>query len=101
MCQLNVTQNCRRKALQPILALNPYNNNWTIKARVSSKTPLRNNSRTGQPYNLFSITLVDEQVRTRKLSHETVRLSCHWLDLVSLSLDDLRSTNLCVIASGW
>jgi replication factor A1 len=47
-------------AVIPINMLNPYNNRWTIKARVTNKGPLRtwNNSKgTGK---LFSIDLLDE-----------------------------------------
>lgn len=58
---------CRRKGAQPIQALNPYNNNWTVKARVVSKTPIRTLKRdSNDPLQLFSIILVDEQVRLPK-----------------------------------
>ena len=51
-----------RKAVQPIQALNPYNNNWTIRACVRSKGPKRSFSRNGSDVSVFSLELIDEQV---------------------------------------
>ncbi|KAK9812826.1 hypothetical protein WJX72_004357 [[Myrmecia] bisecta] len=51
-----------RKGLQPIQALNPYNSNWTIKARLVSKAPKRTfNRNTGGVGSVFSVELVDDQ----------------------------------------
>ncbi len=54
-----------RKAAQPIQALNPYNNGWTIKARVASKGQMRSceGKGGGGAYSVFSVELVDEQAR--------------------------------------
>ena len=50
------------RACQPISALNPYCNAWTIKAKVASKAPLRHFQKNGQEQAVFSIEVVDEQV---------------------------------------
>lgn len=55
-----------RRASQPIQALNPYNNGWTIKARVASKGQMRtfaSKGGAGGTTSLFSVELVDEQAR--------------------------------------
>eukprot|EP00887_Chlorella_sp_A99_P001665 scaffold8.g1665.t1 len=54
------------RPVQPIGSLNPYNNNWSIKAKaraatVVSKTPLRSFNKGGVPSSVFSMELVDEQ----------------------------------------
>ncbi|KAL4439681.1 hypothetical protein ABPG75_002682 [Micractinium tetrahymenae] len=46
-----------KRPLQPISALNPYNNNWSIKAKVVSKQPKRAFSKGF----LLNVELVDEQ----------------------------------------
>ena len=54
--------NKRRKSVQPIQALNPYNNSWTIKARISNKQPMRSFQKSGASKSVFTVELVDEQV---------------------------------------
>jgi ssDNA-binding replication factor A large subunit len=54
-----------RRAAQPIHALNPYNNGWTIKARVANKGQMRTFEKNGASTSLFSVELVDEQARPR------------------------------------
>ncbi|KAI7845557.1 hypothetical protein COHA_000848 [Chlorella ohadii] len=46
-----------KRPLQPISALNPYNNNWAVKAKVVNKGPKRSFSRGS----VFSAEIVDEQ----------------------------------------
>ena len=48
--------------MQAIQALNPYNSNWTIKARVASKGQLRSFTRAGSACSVFSAELIDSQV---------------------------------------
>ncbi|KFM74172.1 Replication protein A DNA-binding subunit, partial [Stegodyphus mimosarum] len=58
--QANLQMNGSSQPVHPISSLTPYQNKWTIKARVTSKTPIRtwNNSR-GEG-KLFSVNLLDE-----------------------------------------
>jgi hypothetical protein len=51
-----------RKACQPICALNPYNNDWTIRAKVTSKMPLRRFEKNGQTHSVGTLEVVDDQV---------------------------------------
>lgn len=44
----------------PIEGLSPYSNNWTIKARVTQKSEIRNWSNQRGEGKLFSVTLMDE-----------------------------------------
>ena len=62
-----------RKACQPICALNPYNNDWTIRAKVASKTPLRRFEKNGQTNSVGTLEVVDDQVSPlRCLSAQSV-----------------------------
>ena len=62
--QVTTSGNTQTKNIFPILSLNPYQNKWTIKARVTRKSPMRTwepksqNDKGGQ---LFSVDLVDSQ----------------------------------------
>lgn len=49
----------------PIGALNPYSNNWTIKARVTQKSEIRTWSNQRSEGKLFSFALVDESGEMR------------------------------------
>lgn len=51
------------RRIVPIRALNPYNETWTIKAKVMGKSEIRMfNMRTGGEGRVASMDLVDEEV---------------------------------------
>ncbi len=52
----------RRRSAQPVSTLTPYNDTWTIKARVAKKEPLRSYEKDGTSKSVFSMELVDDQV---------------------------------------
>ena len=68
-----------RKACQPICALNPYSNDWTIRAKVASKGPLRHYDKNGQTHSVGSLDVVDDQVSSWRLCDLTylVTLTCN------------------------
>lgn len=45
----------------PIVALNPYNNSWTIKARITKKSDIRSWQNANGSGTLFSVDLLDDQ----------------------------------------
>lgn len=48
------------QAVHPISSLTPYQNKWTIKARVTNKTPVRTWSNSRGEGKLFSVNFLDE-----------------------------------------
>ena len=48
-------------ATMPIVAINPYNNNWTIKARITNKSAIRSWNNAKGSGTLFSVDLLDDQ----------------------------------------
>lgn len=47
-------------AIHPISSLNPYQNKWCIKARVTAKQPPRTYTNARGEGKLFSVTFTDE-----------------------------------------
>ncbi|RCV15552.1 hypothetical protein SETIT_3G065300v2 [Setaria italica] len=54
-----VTKNEATRAAVPVAQLNPYQERWTIKARVASKTDLRHFNNPRGPGKVFSFDLLD------------------------------------------
>lgn len=52
-------------SVHPISSLTPYQNKWTIKARVTSKTPVRTWSNSRGEGKLFSVNFLDESGEIR------------------------------------
>ena len=52
----------RRRSAQPVSTLTPYNDTWTIKARVAKKEALRTWEKDGSSKSVFSMELIDDQV---------------------------------------
>ncbi|EIE20008.1 hypothetical protein COCSUDRAFT_19010 [Coccomyxa subellipsoidea C-169] len=57
-----------RVACQPIHALNPYSNDWTIRAKLVSKAPLRHFDKAGQQQAVFGVEVVDDQGTTIEIT---------------------------------
>ncbi|EIN07090.1 replication factor-a protein [Punctularia strigosozonata HHB-11173 SS5] len=55
----------RQSAILPIEGLSPYQNNWTIKARVTQKSDIRTWSNQRGEGKLFNVTLMDESGEIR------------------------------------
>uniref|UniRef100_A0A1B6CV81 Replication protein A subunit n=1 Tax=Clastoptera arizonana TaxID=38151 RepID=A0A1B6CV81_9HEMI len=61
----DVTSSPLGSRTHPIMGLSPYQNKWLIKARVTSKSPIRTWSNAKGEGKLFSIDLVDESGEIR------------------------------------
>ena len=57
-----LTPSSARRAVQPIVALNPYNMNWTIKARLIKADRFEFNNKQGAPSCRAKLEVVDEEV---------------------------------------
>ncbi|CAM6098031.1 unnamed protein product [Calypogeia fissa] len=49
------------RRVYPLVSLNPYEGNWTIKVRVTTKGPLRQFTNARGPGNVFNVELTDEE----------------------------------------
>ncbi|KAK6454686.1 DNA replication factor A [Scheffersomyces xylosifermentans] len=63
--------------ITPIETLSPYQNNWTIKARVSYKGDLRHWSNAKGEGNLFSVNLLDESDEIKASAFNETAESAH------------------------
>lgn len=63
--QAPVSRNQNGPAIFPISSLNPYHNRWTICARVTSKSNIREWSNSRGEGRLFSVDLIDESGEIR------------------------------------
>ncbi|KAJ2610048.1 Replication factor A protein 1 [Coemansia sp. RSA 1365] len=63
-------------ALHPIKDLNPYHNRWTIRARVTQKSPVRSWNKPNSQGRLFSVNLLDEtgEIRATGFTQQVDRL---------------------------
>lgn len=60
------------KSVYPIEGLSPYQNNWTIKARVTQKTDIRTWSNQRGEGKLFNVTLMDQSGEIRATAFNAV-----------------------------
>ncbi|KAL4067797.1 hypothetical protein V8B97DRAFT_1940400 [Scleroderma yunnanense] len=66
------TSNRTGRSIYPIEGLSPYQNNWTIKARVTQKSDVRTWSNQRGEGKLFNVTLMDESGEIRATGFNTV-----------------------------
>ncbi|EGN95654.1 hypothetical protein SERLA73DRAFT_186799 [Serpula lacrymans var. lacrymans S7.3] len=62
----------RQNSIYPIEGLSPYQNNWTIKARVTQKSEIRTWSNQRGEGKLFNVTLMDESGEIRATGFNAV-----------------------------
>jgi replication factor A1 len=53
------------RRVYPLVSLNPYQGNWTIKVRVTNKGSLRSYKNARGDGSVFNVELTDEDVRKR------------------------------------
>jgi replication factor A1 len=62
----------RSTPIFPIEGLSPYQNNWTIKARVTQKSEIKTWSNTRGEGKLFNVTLMDDTGEIKATAFNTV-----------------------------
>ncbi|KAJ7047221.1 hypothetical protein C8F04DRAFT_1387682 [Mycena alexandri] len=70
--QASTALSANRGSIYPIEGLSPYQNNWTIKARVIQKSDMKSFSTQKGEGNLFNVTLMDETGEIRATAFNTV-----------------------------
>lgn len=56
------------RRVYPLVSLNPYQGSWTIQVRVTNKGPMRTFKTARGEGNVFSVELMDEEVRCQAMS---------------------------------
>ncbi|KAF9500581.1 replication factor-a protein [Pleurotus eryngii] len=66
------SKSSRHGSIYPIEGLSPYQNNWTIKARVTQKSDIKHWSNQRGEGKLFSVTLMDDSAEIKGTAFNTV-----------------------------
>jgi replication factor A1 len=75
--QVPAPTTANRGSIYPIEGLSPYQNNWTIKARVLQKGELKTYSNQKGDGQLFNVTLMDETGEIRATAFNAVAIALY------------------------